>query len=148
MATPNIEYSEITTNPVYANAVANWLIDYQNENGNGLSKPPRSHTEYQGVYALCNDELVGGLTFYVNNDWVFLDSGYVLESYRNNGIYKHIVRHIESVVREKGLSGVWLSTYEFEAPHIYEALGYTKGNVLRDMPRGNTSIDYYKHLGE
>jgi len=102
------------------------------------------NVEHHGLYAFCGDELIGGLTLDLRDDWVFLGCGFVLPEYRNRGIYKHIMQLIEERARSLNISGIFVSTYEFEAPHIYESLGYTKGCVLRNMPKGNTSIDYYK----
>jgi len=128
----------------YATTITNWLIEYQNENGNNINKPMRESVDLRGIYAFCGDELIGGLTFTTRYEWVFLDCGFVLPEYRNQGIYKDIMRSIERAARKEGLCGVWVSTYEFEAPYIYESLGYTKGCILRNLPKGNTSIDYYK----
>lgn len=53
---------------------------------------------------------------------------------------------IESWARKVDISGIIVSTYDFEAPEVYERLGFTRGAVLPNCPKGNTSIDYYKVL--
>lgn len=134
-------------NATYANTVENWLVDFENENGEDIS---RAHVTEPfdgfGIYAVSGNELIGGLTFRIHNDWVFLCCGYVLPEYRGQGIYSAFVHEIEDMAVKRGLSGLFVSTYTFEAPYVYEHMGFKKGAVLEDLPKGNTNIDYYKKL--
>ena len=134
-------------NSDYAILVENWLVDYENENGVGIS---RTHVTEpfngMGIYAQDGNVLIGGLTFRVQNDWIFLCCGYVLPEYRGQGIYSKFIYELEHMAVKQNLCGIFVSTYTFEAPHIYEHLGFTKGAVLEDLPKGNTNIDYYKRI--
>ncbi len=99
----------------------------------------------QGIYAIrARGKVVGGLTFYVHNDWVFLLCDYVRESWRGSGLYRRMLEDIEGRVRDLGLSGIFVSTYDFEAPALYEHLGFKRGAEMPNCPRGNTSIDFFK----
>ena len=137
----------------YAREITRLLYAYQGRSGAG----PKLMERYQqfasgdtkfdtpmGVYAFAGVLLVGGITFFVHNDWVFLECGYVEEEYRGLGIYTSIMEEIEWMSREKNLSGMFVSTYTFEAPALYERLGFTLGGVMHDCPMGNTSLDYIK----
>lgn len=107
----------------------------------------RSRYDMPGVYVTLGDALIGGLTFEVDNDWVFLRCGFVAPPFRKMGIYTALVRKVERYARESGHCGVWLCTHDFEAPALYEKLGYTLGTLLPNCPKGNTTYDYYKVFG-
>lgn len=137
-------------NSEHAKTIYNWLSDYENKNGKGINRThiPQGETiDGIGIYAFNNGEFVGGLTYRIQNDWIFLCCGYVLPEYRGRRIYSTFIYEIEKMAAKQNLSGIFVSTYTFEAPHIYEHLGFTRGAVLEDLPKGNTNIDYYKHFG-
>ena len=129
------------------NAVTAALYRFEAKNGTGdkiKAKRPENDSAGEGAFADVGNVLIGGLTFHVHNDWVFLHCGYVWEQYRGIGVYTSLVESVENVARNAGLSGIFVSTYDFEAPGLYERLGFTRGAVLHNCPEGNTSIDYYK----
>lgn len=99
-----------------------------------------------GVYALRGDELVGGLTYTIISDWVFLVSGFVWEQWRGMGIYRDLMNAIEKQARKMGMGGIFVSTYDIEAPALYEKLGFKRGSELTNCPLGNTTFDFYKPL--
>ena len=99
-----------------------------------------------GAFAIAGDELLGGVTFNAHNDWVWLQCGFVYEPQRRQGIYRSLLEIVERWAKESGMSGIFVSTYDFEAPLVYERLGFTRGAVLGNCPKGNTSINYYKEL--
>jgi hypothetical protein len=41
---------------------------------------------------------------------------------------------------ERGHSGVWVDTFEFQAPGFYQKLGYEVFGVLPDHPRTTTVL--------
>lgn len=101
-----------------------------------------------GFFAMVGNILVGGITYHIHFGWVYLHCGYVWEQYRGIGVYSALMQAIEAEARNNGLSGIWVCTYEFEAPAVYEHMGFTKGSILTNCPKGNTSIDYYKDFGK
>lgn len=137
-----------SSNLEYAVAVENWLVDFQNENGHGIKKRPVEISRYRlGAYAFDEAELVGGITFGIQNCWVFVGCGFVLPQYRGRGIYRELLNIMEVFAKDMGIKGIFLSTYDFEAPELYPRFGFTRGSVLPDCPPGNTNIDYFKVLG-
>lgn len=133
----------------YAAKVLNALRDYEAENGNGIKMQPHLKPEEMdcfGCYAETGNTLLGGLLFSIQNEWIFLSSGFVWPNYRGMGIYSSIIKNIEEKARANKCNGIFVSTYDFECPHIYEHFGFKKGSVLPDMPKGNTNIDYFKPL--
>lgn len=97
-----------------------------------------------GFFAMIGGVLVGGITYHIHFGWVYLHCGYVWEQYRGIGVYSALMQSVEDTARYNNLSGIWVSTYEFEAPEIYEHMGFVRGSVLTNCPEGNTSIDYVK----
>jgi GNAT superfamily N-acetyltransferase len=134
----------------HACKIWNWLVDYENTNGKNIHKEHKLSSEIwlEGIYAFDSDTLIGGLTFHIENDWVFLSKGFILPEYRGLKIYSTILRRLEQTARKCGMCGMFVSTYDFEAPHVYEHMGFTRGSVMSDMPRGNTNIDCYKVFTE
>ena len=104
----------------------------------------KSGKETPGVYAYAGDTLIGGLTFLVHNDWVFFQCGFVAEGCRNGGVYTRIIDAVEKWAREHGISGLFTSTFDFEAPSLYEKLGFVRGGTMQNCPKGNTSYEYIK----
>ena len=124
------------------------LLKFEEEHGHcldGISKDPFPLAPH-GVFAVMGREVVGGLTFNLRNDWLFLDCGFVFPEWRRKGIYRCLMDLVEHFALTCGCYGIQVSTYAFEAPAVYERLGYVQGTVRRNFPRGNTSIDYIKEL--
>ena len=132
--------------------IVNWLAEYQAENGSMISRDSLKWATrqtvcewaHESIYAHDGDELIGGALFAVTDDWIFLDRAFMLLEYRGQGIYSRIIRKIDEYAEEHDIYGIEVQTWDFEAPHIYEYLGFVKGCVHHDKPRGNTVYHYYK----
>lgn len=146
-----------STESKYINAVTKQVYRHSAENGQGDELKERykrflngKELDYAktGFFAMIGGVLVGGITYHIGFGWVYLHCGYVWEQYRGMGVYSALIKAVEDTVRHNNLSGIWVSTYDFEAPAVYEHMGFTKGTVLTNCPKGNTSIDYYKDFGK
>lgn len=126
------------------------LMDFQTEHGVNLDWREVNTDKIAsfGAFALDGEELLGGVTFNAHNDWVWIQCGFVYEPQRRQGIYRALLETVERWAKESGMSGIFVSTYDFEAPAVYERLGFNRGAVLGNCPKGNISIDYYKELME
>lgn len=124
------------------------LMEFEAEHGVGLSgrKVNADRAAPYGAFALSGKEVLGGLTFDIYNDWIWLQCGFVRAEQRSRGIYRSLLDIIELRARKAGISGIFVSTYDFEAPAVYERLGFTRGAVLPNCPKGNTTINYFKAL--
>lgn len=136
----------------YISMITEGVLQFEAEHGTG-EKIKARYNEFLrdgkldaqfGVFASIYGKVIGGITYHISNDWVFLHSGFVEEAYRGIGVYSALMDTIERNARTCGLSGMFVSTYDFSAPAIYEHTGFKKGAVLTNCPDGNTSIDYYK----
>ena len=70
--------------------------------------------------------LVGGLAAYEDQRWLYVKLLGVAEASRGGGIGRRLLAQAEDHARRKGLVGVYLDTFEFQAPRFYKELGYTE----------------------
>lgn len=68
--------------------------------------------------------LAGGLTAHSVQRWLFVKLLGVTEEQRGSGIGRMLLAKAEEIARQRGLVGVYLDTFEFQAPRFYEGLGY------------------------
>ncbi|MBU4531068.1 MAG: GNAT family N-acetyltransferase [Hoeflea sp.] len=70
--------------------------------------------------------LAGGLVAYTVQKWLFIKLLGVTEAARGGGIGRALLARAEAHARQAGLVGVYLDTFEFQAPRFYQELGYTE----------------------
>lgn len=70
--------------------------------------------------------LAGGLVAHPVQKWLFIKLLGVTEAARGNGIGRALLARAEDHARDKGLVGVYLDTFEFQAPRFYQELGYSE----------------------
>ncbi|SOE09414.1 acetyltransferase (GNAT) family protein [Hoeflea halophila] len=68
--------------------------------------------------------LAGGLTAHSVQRWLFVKLLGVPEEQRGSGIGRKLLAKAEEIARQRGHVGVYLDTFEFQAPRFYESLGY------------------------
>ena len=71
-------------------------------------------------------KLLGGLTGKAHLGWLYVKLLAMAPEARGHGVGAKLMRRGEEVAREMGLVGVYLDTYDFQAPEFYEKLGYTE----------------------
>ena len=81
-------------------------------------------------------EAVGGLTATAVLDWLFIEWLHVPAELRGKGHGRDLIERAETFARERGLLGVWLDTFSFQARPFYEKLGYRVFGTLEDHPVG------------
>ena len=94
------------------------------------------------------DEIVGGcIVELYEYGWsrLYLDTLWVDERYRHQGIGSLIIRELERIAREKGCRVVTLGTASYMARPFYEKHGYTVFTTLK-MPNGYLSYSLVKYL--
>lgn len=69
---------------------------------------------------------VGGLTAHRVQGWLFIKLLGLTELSRGKGAGREMLEKAEDYARQMGLVGVYLDTFEFQAPGFYERLGYTE----------------------
>jgi GNAT superfamily N-acetyltransferase len=84
--------------------------------------------------------LAGGLTAYPVQGWLFIKLLGVVEDQRGKGIGRALLERAEDFARAKGLGGVYLDTFDFQAPVFYERLGYIECGRLPVIRGGRQRI--------
>lgn len=114
---------------------------------NTVTAGPSGH---QAVAVLIEDPdgggTIGGLWGSAHYDWLFVELLFVPEALRGQGFGTRLIEAAEGIARERGCTGVWLDTFEFQAPRFYRRLGYEVFGELPDYPRGGRRFWLRKFL--
>jgi GNAT superfamily N-acetyltransferase len=117
--------------PAEEKAVLNGLIAFNEKAGGPIG--------YQPMAILLKDDagtVQGGLTGRVVYDWLYIELLHLPESVRGEGLGTTMMEQAEAFARDRGLAGIWLDTYHFQARGFYEKLGYTIFGTLEGHPVG------------
>lgn len=68
---------------------------------------------------------------------VYIDTLWVDEEYRQNGLGEKLLNEIESLAKTKNCRLIHLDTFDFQAKEFYEKHGYEVFGVLKDCPKGH-----------
>ncbi|MHC8382427.1 GNAT family N-acetyltransferase [Pseudomonas sp. LB3P14] len=93
-----------------------------------------------------NDEILGGLYGRVFYQWLYIELLSVPEQARGQGMGSKLMQMAEDLAREKGCIGVWLDTFDFQAPEFYKKLGYSEFGQIADYPPGHKRFFLQKRL--
>ncbi|MGQ0530385.1 MAG: GNAT family N-acetyltransferase [Panacagrimonas sp.] len=125
-----------------ASAILDLLIDYNLPFFGG--RPP-IHT-VQLAARDPNGVLVGGLLGQVRVHWLHVDILVAAPGYRKSGLGSELMAQAERIAREHACAGIWLDTFEFQAPGFYEKLGFTRCGSIRNFWNGHDRHIYEKRL--
>lgn len=70
-------------------------------------------------------EIAGGLWAMDDFGWAFITYLYVPPALRGQGTGEKLMKEAETIARERGMIGLWVNTFDFQAPGFYEKLGYS-----------------------
>ncbi|MHC8338640.1 GNAT family N-acetyltransferase [Pseudomonas sp. HLT2-19-2] len=93
-----------------------------------------------------NDEILGGLYGRVFYQWLYIELLSVPEQARGQGMGTKLMQMAEDLAREKECIGVWLDTFDFQAPAFYKKLGYSEFGQIADYPPGHKRFFFQKRL--
>ena len=93
-----------------------------------------------------NGEILGGLYGRFFYQWLFIELLSVPEQARGKGMGSKLMQMAEDLAREKECVGIWLDTFEFQAPEFYKRLGYSELGQIADYPPGHKRYFFQKHL--
>jgi GNAT superfamily N-acetyltransferase len=89
---------------------------------------------------------VGGLWGRSIYDWLYVELFVVPEAFRGRGLGSMILKQAEDIALARGCVGVWLNTYEFQAPDFYTKQGYELFGSIDDHPLGQYRLFFKKYL--
>lgn len=107
-------------------------------------------TGFQPMAVLLKDDdgaVVGGLTGKVLYDWLFIELLHIPAQWRGRGLGRQLMAEAEAFARGRGLVGIWLDTFHFQACGFYEKLGFTVFGTLDGHPRDGARYFLEKRLG-
>ena len=90
--------------------------------------------------------IVGALTGQSVWDWLYVHLLWVDEARQGHGLGRRLMQAAEMEAKQRGCTGLWVSTYSFQAPDFYEKLGYVPFGRIEDFPRGHVRHFYQKRL--
>jgi GNAT superfamily N-acetyltransferase len=68
----------------------------------------------------------------------------VPETARHSGLGTELLSRAEQIAKDRGCAGVWLDTYQFQAPDFYRKHGYQEFGRIADHPRGSQRLFFMK----
>jgi len=90
--------------------------------------------------------VVGGIHGNMGWDWLHIDTLWVDEKYRRQGIGSNLLKRVEKAAISKGFYGSHLETTEFQAVNFYSENGYEVFGTLEGKPKGHTWFYMKKRL--
>jgi predicted N-acetyltransferase YhbS len=93
-----------------------------------------------------NGEILGGLYGRFFYQWLFIELLSVPEQARGHGLGSKLMQMAEDLAREKECVGIWLDTFDFQAPAFYKRLGYSELGQIADYPPGHKRHFFQKRL--
>lgn len=81
--------------------------------------------------------LLGALEAGLFFDWLYINRVFVADGDRSSGIGTQLMEKVHELALERGATGAYLNTYDFQARGFYEKLGYTVFGTLENAPKGH-----------
>ena len=114
---------------------------------NAQAGTPPHQTESINFVAVNDDDTVAGAVYgYIRWDWVYIDILYVSDGQRGKGLGTDLMNKVEEMARSRGMTGLHLTTHDWQGPDFYEKLGYRLYGELDDFPKGHKRLAYCKYL--
>lgn len=92
------------------------------------------------------ENLIGGLGGLTSLEWLYIGVLWVDEAYRGKGLARRLLVMAEEEAVRRGCRGSCLTTFTFQAPDFYRALGYQSVAELEDYPLGESLFVMRKAL--
>ncbi|MGB0954507.1 MAG: GNAT family N-acetyltransferase [Panacagrimonas sp.] len=90
--------------------------------------------------------LIGGLLGEWRSYWLHVDILVVTDAWRGKGLGSALMAEAETAARKKQYRGLFLDTFEFQAPGFYEKLGFSRFGSIKDFCDGHDRHFYEKRL--
>lgn len=88
--------------------------------------------------------IVGGLIGELRMDYLHIELLWIDESQRGHGVGQRLIDLAEIEARRFGATHMHLSTWSFQAPDFYRAMGFREFGRMTDHPAGFDSIFFVK----
>ncbi|AZC27097.1 MULTISPECIES: GNAT family N-acetyltransferase [Pseudomonas] len=122
-----------------------------------ILKPLRAHNrakagdpKTEAIALLVRDEqtgeILGGLSAEIFYRWLYIELLAIPEQTRGQGTGSRLLHMAEDLAREKGCVGIWLDTFDFQAPAFYAQHGFSQFGQLDGFPPGHQRLFLHKRL--
>ncbi|MEU9334760.1 GNAT family N-acetyltransferase [Streptomyces sp. NPDC048290] len=91
-------------------------------------------------------ERVGGLTGWFWGGLCAVEMLWVREDHRGQGLGTRLMRAAEAEAVRRGCTDLTVSTYTFQAPHFYPALGFQERGRTDGVPGGHQDVYFHKTI--
>lgn len=92
------------------------------------------------------DAVLGGLHGRIFFRWMFIELLVVPEQARGQRMGSQLMTMAENLAHERECVGIWLDTFDFQAPEFYRKHGYEAFGQLDDYPPGHHRLFFQKRL--
>jgi ribosomal protein S18 acetylase RimI-like enzyme len=115
-------------------------VDFYNVAETGLSD------WYPVNFALRGErgDTLGGLLANLWGDWLHVTRLWVSSAVRGAGNGKLLMSEADAYARARGVVGITLETYSFQARPLYERLGFQVCGIIEGYPPGHVKFDLKK----
>ena len=72
---------------------------------------------------------------------------WVDEAYRGRGYARELLNAFITEAASRGVRRIWVASYDFQAPAMYERAGFTRMAEFEGWPEGHTNVILCKTLG-
>lgn len=111
-----------------------------------LDIPPYEEKEVSIVRRHANGQIVAGLFGKVVWNWLYVDTLWVDDALRGQGVGSALMQAAEAEARKRGCAGAYVWTESFQGENFYPKLGYTEFARMDDFPIGHQRIGFMKRL--
>lgn len=95
---------------------------------------------------LDNDQFVGGIYGNFQFEYLFINVLFVDNKYRGRRIASKLMHMIETEALARGVTNLYLTTFEFQALDFYKKKGYEVIMTIEDFPKDFAEYTLYKKM--
>jgi GNAT superfamily N-acetyltransferase len=118
----------------------------------GFNEEKAGYWDWRPLAVLVSDadtnEVIAGLLGRTSLGLLFIDTFFLPETLRGQGLGSEIMRRAEDEARRRGCCGSVLYTISFQAPAFYERHGYRVFGTVDCQPPGTSRVFMRKQLVE
>lgn len=129
--------------PMEIDAVENGLYDY---NRRAIGRDDGKRLEF--VIRNESGRIVGAAAGYTWAGVCELKQMWIDETQRGRGYGRALLEAFIGESRRRGVRRIWVASYDFQAPAMYEKAGFKRVTELQGWPEGHVNVILCKHLEE